>query len=165
MPQSPSPPVSHDPPRGMEPLLRVAARFGLAGIANTAIGLSVIAGLEFGLGLTPAAANLGGYLVGWGLSYVLNRKLVFRSVAGHSTTAWRYVAAVLVAFAANQAVVALAHRVLALDWVAALPLPTALGALGAQLSGMVCYTGLVFVFCRWWVFADRSAAYGQNELR
>ncbi len=58
-----------------------------------------------------------------------------------------------------------AHRVLALDWVAALPLPTALGALGAQLSGMVCYTGLVFVFCRWWVFADRSAAQGQNELR
>jgi len=138
-----------------EPLRRVAARFALAGLLNTALGFSVILGLEFGLGFAPAAANLGGFLAGWITSYVLNRRMVFRTTQGHASTAWRYLAVVAAAFAANQAMLRLTPAVLhALGD----PLPPVVAALFAQLSGMACYTGLVFVLCRVWVFAHRPAA-------
>ena len=129
-------------------LIGLLARFGLAGLANTIVGFAVIMGLEFGLKLDPALANAGGYAVGLVLGFVLNRGFVFRSDAGGGAAA-RYLLAFAFAFLVNQAVLAAAHAVLG----QAGPMKVA-----AQLSGMVVYTGLMFLVCRYWVFTRDANA-------
>jgi putative flippase GtrA len=124
-------------------LAALIARFGLAGLVNTAIGFAVIAALDVGLHVSPALANAAGYLVGMGVGFVLNRRFVFKSQASARATAPRYIAVVLAAFALNQ---------LILRGVGASLGQGALPHLAAQLAGMAVYTLAVFVACRFWVF-------------
>lgn len=56
----------------------VVVRYALVGLLNTAVGYVLILGLQFGAGLPATMANLGGFCVGWLLSFVLNRRLAFR---------------------------------------------------------------------------------------
>ena len=63
------------------PTIALLARFGLVGMINTAVGLSIIAVLDLGLRVPPALANAAGYLVGICVSFVLSRRFVFRSRA------------------------------------------------------------------------------------
>lgn len=121
------------------------SRFGLAGVVNTAVGFAVIASLDIGLHLAPALANAAGYLVGVGVSFVLNRRFVFRSEAAWRRTAPRYLAVVAAAFVLNQLVLRVANAGLGAG---------ALQHLVAQLAGMATYTLTVFAACRWWVFGS-----------
>jgi len=124
-------------------LIALVARFGLAGVVNTAIGFAVIAGLDVGLHVSPPLANAAGYLVGMGSGFVLNRWFVFKSHVAARATAPRYIAVVIAAFALNQ---------LILRAVGASVGPGALPHLVAQLAGMAAYTLAVFLACRFWVF-------------
>jgi putative flippase GtrA len=119
------------------------ARFGLAGLLNTAIGFAVIAVLDAGLGLPPALANAAGYAVGMAVGFVLNRGFVFRSRTALPAAGLRYLIAAAGAFALNQGVLRVAGL--------------ALGNgrpqhLAAQLMAMAAYTVTLFFLCRVWVF-------------
>lgn len=127
----------------------LVSRFGLAGVANTTIGFGLIAALDVGLHLPPALANAAGYLVGVGVSFVLNRRFVFRSDRAWRATAPRYATVVAVAFVLNQLVLEFAHRALG---------PGAPQHLAAQLAGMATYTATVFAACRWWVFRPETSS-------
>jgi putative flippase GtrA len=127
----------------MRDALRLIARFGLAGLVNTAVGFAVIVVLDLILNIPPPIANAGGYAVGVAVGFILNRSFVFRSRAALPSTGLRYAGAALAAFALNQAILHLAG--------------SALGAgaperLAAQLMAMAAYSVALFGFCRLWVF-------------
>lgn len=122
-------------------------RYGVAGVGNTAVGLSVILVLDLGLRIPPAAANALGYVAGVASGFLLSRFFVFRTGRGGST-GLRYVLAVALAFAANQ---------LALLVVGAVTPDAPLWRAAAQVSGLVTYTVLLFVLSALWVFRERPA--------
>jgi putative flippase GtrA len=137
---------------GLDPHLRqvwILVRFGLAGLVNTAVGFSIIAALDLGLHVAPHLANAAGYAVGVAIGFVLNRGFVFKSDGHIGRTGVKYLVAVAVAFVANQAVLA-----------GVLPVygASALGRLGAQLTGMATYTLLLFALCKGWVFRSAKTA-------
>ncbi len=119
------------------------ARFGLAGLLNTAVGVAVIALLDPVMGLPPPLANAVGYAVGVSVGFVLNRGFVFRSRTGLPASGLRYLIAASGAFVLNQLVLHVAGL--------------ALGAgpvrhLAAQLMAMAAYSVAMFFLCRLWVF-------------
>jgi putative flippase GtrA len=125
----------------------VAARFGLAGIANTAFGLAVILGLELGLGLERHLANAAGYAAGALLGMLLHRRFVFVGAVDEKGLRLRYFTALLAAFAVNQAVLTAG---------AALLPASGLGRTAAQLFALASYTATQFLLMRLWVFRTRS---------
>lgn len=125
-----------------ETLLQVG-RFGLAGLANTAIGFAVIVALDPGLGVHPALANAAGYAVGMAVGFVLNRGFVFRSRTGVAASGARYALAAFVAFALNQGVLRAAGLALGAG---------AIQHIAAQLAAMGSYSVALFLLCRLWVF-------------
>ena len=124
-------------------LVLLMTRYGVVGLLNTAISLTVIMSLEWALGTAPALANAAGYGVGLISAFVLSRRYVFKSASGSRTTAPRYLLTVAMGFCLNQLVLAAAGRMLG---------GGALNHLIAQVCGMVSYTVSVFVVCRYWVF-------------
>ena len=133
----------------MTGVVALLARFGLAGLVNTAIGLSVIAALDLGLHVDPHIANAVGYAGGLATGYVLNRMFVFRSRGDVGVTGLKYLAAVAVAFTVNQGVLAVVGPLFG-----AAPL----GRLAAQVTAMASYTLLTFLLCRLWVFRAPAKA-------
>jgi len=133
---------------GLDPALEELARFfrfGLAGVANTLVGLGVIATLDLGLHLRPAIANAVGYAVGIGLSFVLSHQFVFRSQQPAKAAAPQFLISAAIAFAMNQAALAVAGHLLGGD--------PAL-RLAAQICGMSVYTLVLFVLGRFWIFRE-----------
>lgn len=131
-------------------LLLSAFRYALAGAVNTFVGLAVIIGLQEGLQIEPHLANAAGYAVGVIVSFVLSRFFVFRNHTGRRGAVPRYLAAVAVAFVANQAMLTLARGVL--------PIEQHIWAVAAQVSGLVTYTATLFLLCRFWVFPAPKVA-------
>ena len=133
---------------GSDPLWNELARFirfGLAGAANTLVGLGIIAALDLGLHVRPAIANAVGYAIGIALSFVLSRQFVFRSRQPAKTTAPRFLISAAIAFAVNQAVLAAAGHLLGGD-------PALRFA--AQVCAMCSYTLTLFLLGRFWIFKD-----------
>ena len=91
------------------------------------------------MGLRPAWANAGGYLIGWTASFILARNYVFGNNQSWTSTGPRYVTAALGAFLANQTVLEIATRV-------------ANHLVIAQLVAVTVYTISLFFACRFWVF-------------
>lgn len=90
-------------------------RFGLTGLANSAVGWAVIfAGLW--AGMSGQAANAVGFGVGLVLSFTLNRRFVF-GVTGkvRAPEFLRFLAAFAIAYGANLAVLFAAESVLGAD--------------------------------------------------
>jgi putative flippase GtrA len=132
------------------------SRFALAGVANTALGLLVIAALDLGLGVNPHLANAAGYAAGLALSFQLNRRFVFRATASLRETGPRFVVAALCAFALNQIVLVAAQHLLgASDPARAI----------AQLFAVATYTVTLFLICRFWAFETRPRPEGQFHDR
>ena len=125
------------------PLLGQLSRVGLAGIANTGIGLAVILALDLGLGIHPQAANAAGFAIGIAVSFALSRGFVFRHRGAIGPAGARYAAARAAAFLLNQGVLAIA------GWVLGDGGPA---RIAAQLAAMSAYTLSLFVLCRLWVF-------------
>jgi putative flippase GtrA len=89
-------------------------RFLLVGLLNTAVGYAVILGLQYGIGMDRRLANVGGYLIGGMVSYVLNRRYTFASERAHAQALPRFALAALACFGLNLAVLEFASGVLAL---------------------------------------------------
>ncbi len=132
-----------------------ALRYGVAGVANTLIGLSIILALDVVLHVDPHIANAVGYAVGVCVSFVLSKLFVFKARRAARSAPLRYAVAVAIAFALNQGVLTLAHRVLP---------PGALFDVAAQGAAVASYTAVLFLLSHFWVFAhrpttDRDAAW------
>jgi len=133
---------------GLDPALEELARFfrfGLAGVANTLVGLGIIAALDIGLHVRPAIANAVGYAVGIALSFILSRQFVFRSRRPARMAAPRFLISAAISFVLNQAALAIAGHLLGGD--------PAL-RLAAQICGMCVYTLTLFVLGRFWIFRE-----------
>jgi putative flippase GtrA len=125
-------------------------RFATVGVINTLLTLAIIY-LLMHLGVDYRGANLAGYLVGFVVSFVLNRNWTFTH-RGHwlgSFARWIVVAAV--AYGGNLATVVMLHQWLGID------------AHLAQLGGMPVYTLLSYVGGRYFAFTAPPAA--SEEMR
>jgi putative flippase GtrA len=117
-------------------------RFGIVGVANTAVGCIIIYVLESGCGLDPLLANAGCFAVGIGLSFLFNRGFVFKTRSNSVRTFGRYGAAVVLAFGLNQLTLAALTR----GWfVVAHPFL-------AQGIAFAVYSTTCFILFRLWVF-------------
>jgi len=130
-------------------LVGLLARFGLAGLVNTAVGLAIIVALDPGLGVAPALANAVGYIVGGVVGFILNRRYVFRSERTIGASGPRYALAAAAAFALNQGTLRLAGLMLGAG---------ALQHVAAQLCGMAMFSTTLFLLCRAWVFKPPAAS-------
>jgi len=120
-------------------LLRQLIGFAGVGVVNTVVGVAVIVGAHRLLGWGPLASNAAGYAVGFVLSYVLHRRVTFRSSAPTARSLPRYALVLAAGYAANVAVL------LAL---LALGAPFAL----AQLAALITFSALVFAGSRAFAF-------------
>ena len=120
-------------------------RFGLTGLANSAVGWAVIfGGLWAGLG--GLAANAAGYAVGLALSFTLNRRFVFGvtgAVRGREVA--KFLAAFAVAYGVNVAVLRAVQPVLGADS----PL--------AQLPALAAYVVIFFALSQFFVFRPAAS--------
>lgn len=118
---------------------RVAA-FSLVGVANTAVGVSIIAiaGL---VGAGAVVANILGYAAGLLVSFVLNSRITFQKRRVDWYTVLRFLGAFAIAFLVNIAVVLVVTEVLKLHGV----LPS--------LVGVPFFTAIFYVLCEYWVFS------------
>jgi putative flippase GtrA len=124
------------------------ARFGGVGVVTTLVGGAVIMTLDVGLHLDRRLANTVGFVVGVGLSFLLQGRFVFRGEGRREGLVWRYLVAIATAFAVNQGVLGLAGAVLP---------QAAYGRATAQLLAMGSYTVTQFVLLRLWVFRPAKA--------
>lgn len=114
-------------------------RYAVSGLANTALGLGVIFALHGWAGLGVVPSNVVGYLLGWILSYGLNRNWTFAHRGDMRRSFPAFIALVLGAFLVNIALVS--------------GLTSAgLTFLVAQLAGAFCYSLIVFIGSRHVVF-------------
>lgn len=76
-------------------------KFGLTGLANTLIGMSVIFIAWHFFGFSDLAANLLGYGVGFMCSYAINRVWTFSHRGSMGRSFWRFALVCAVAYIAN----------------------------------------------------------------
>jgi len=118
-------------------------RYAGSGALNTIAGFAVIFAL-MALGFSPYIANIGGYLVGFILGFVVSKKFVFRSNGHFVGESIRYLIAFLICFSLNLMALNLAL--------------TQINAFAAQIIAAVIYTGSMYLFTRWFVFSGGMPA-------
>ena len=123
-----------------------ALRYGVAGVANTLVGLTIILALDVGLHVDPHIANAVGYAVGVCVSFALSKLFVFKARRAARSAPLRYGVAVAAAFALNQGVLTLARLVLPQG---------ALFDVAAQGAAVASYTAALFLLSHFWVFAHQ----------
>ena len=128
-------------------LLDQALRYGVAGLANMALGYGVILMVEFGLNQSHLVANFAGYVAGFALGFVLSRGFVFGATSNAKTSGPKYIAAVCGAYALN---------LLVLEATRAIAPQNDLARAATQLMAMGGYSVTLFTLSRYWVFADAS---------
>lgn len=119
-------------------------RFLLVGVANTALGLSVIYFSMYVLGLGVLPANALGYGCGIVLSFVLNRNWTFSHAGSQWPALIRFLAVTAVAYGANVLAVLLARRL-------------GLNGYLAQLCGTPVYTAVGYLGSRYFAFRASAA--------
>lgn len=127
-------------------MLRSAFRFGIVGLANTAVGLAVIA-LLLTLGAGDWIANAVSYAVGLCLSFMLNRHWTFGmrgSIASREVVS--FLAVFAASYAANVMVLAAMRKFGFTE------------SLLGQAAAMVAYSVTFFLLSRRFVFAGSPAA-------
>jgi putative flippase GtrA len=128
-------------------MIALLTRFSLVGLANSIIGLAIIAILDLGFHMRPAAANAVAFACGISVSFFLTRSLVFRVRTDVARRAWKYILAMIFAFLLNQFVLLVTGQVLGAGSVA---------HLAAQLMALAAYTVTNFVLCHYWVFSEKN---------
>lgn len=121
----------------------LVARFLAGGAFNTACGFAAIL-LLGAAGLSPAAANAGGFAIGLAISFAVNRRFVFRARGVPGAEFGRYLVAFLIAYVVNLAVLEALLRF------THLPTPV------AQLVAVAAYALAMFLLCKSVVFRDRG---------
>lgn len=123
--------------------LRQIGRFAASGVANTAIGLSVILALHEWAGMGLIAANVLGYGIGLGLSFTLNRRWTFDHRGPVAASACRFGAVVLAGFCTN---LLITYALIGAGLAYAV----------AQAGGVVSYSILTFIGFRHVAFPDHA---------
>lgn len=121
-------------------------RFVSVGLVNTLAGLAFIYGARE-LGLGEVSANATGYVLGLALSFALNRRWTFEHRGPVLSRALRFGVVVLLAWAANLAVLLGLMR-------------AGVSAAWAQATAVLPYAAISYVGCRWWVFPERTDCQG-----
>lgn len=129
--------------RDLRRTLREMLAFGLVGVVNTLVGYAVIYTCMLALGMGAVASNVAGYAVGLCCSFVLNRRLTFRSGGSARAELLRFLATFLVAYAINLLILLLCIERLGVPPVY------------AQVVAGVGYTAVFFVLSKWFVFRPR----------
>jgi len=113
-------------------------RYAGSGALNTLAGFAVIFAL-MALGFSPYTANIGGYLVGFVLGFVVSKKFVFRSNGHFVGESMRYLLAFLICFGLNLIALKLALKLT--------------NAFAAQAIAALVYTATMFLLTRCFVFS------------
>jgi putative flippase GtrA len=121
-----------------------ALRFAATGAINTLLCLSVIVSLESLFGVGDVLANLTGYSVGLGTSFLLNRRWTFESNDRWMPALLRFLGVFAGAYLLNIAVVLGLLRAGLNDYL-------------AHVGGMPFYTAAFYIGCRYLVFSSRTA--------
>ncbi|MEM1101382.1 MAG: GtrA family protein [Pseudomonadota bacterium] len=116
-------------------------RYGVTGIANTALGYGLTLACVYALGASILVANIVGYSAGWCLSYALNKRWTFAHRGALGRTALLFAGLVALAFTGN---VLLTYALVG----AGLAYPV------AQILGAASYSIAVFAGLKWMVFAS-----------
>ena len=124
--------------------LQQIARFGAVGLLNTGLGLAAIYGSMFLFHASAEMANMLGYAAALCLSFHLNKRWTFASARPMGEAAPRVGAVIAIAWLVNLAVVSLSAR-------------SGMNAYLAQLCGVVPYTILCFLGCRFFVFSPAAS--------
>lgn len=118
-----------------------AAKYGVAGVLNTVVGLAVIY-LCMVLGVGDVLANAIGYGVGLACSFLLNARWTFAYRSPRGATAARFLLVVALAYLANLLTLLAARDTWGVD------------SRIAQLLGVMVYAGIGF-------FGSRVYAFGR----
>ena len=125
------------------PLARQFSAFFGVGLAAAVVHFGILIALVEGWRWDPVAATLQGYLWGGVVSYVLNRRLTYRSDRPHAEATWRFAAVALIGFLLTGAFMRVFAHGLALPY----------------LLAQVVTTGIVLVWSflanKAWTFAGR----------
>ncbi|MEJ8847068.1 GtrA family protein [Variovorax rhizosphaerae] len=120
-------------------------RFAAVGVLNTAVGYAVIFGCMYLLGLSAVVSNVLGFAVGLVISYVMNRRFTFRSVASAPREMLRFVLIFLLAYFCNLGVLLLLIKSVGMHE----------GI--AQVPAGIVYFGISFILNKYYVFARVAA--------
>ncbi len=81
--------------------------YGWIGVVTAVAHYAILIGLvEFG-GIAPVRATLAGFIVGAGVSYMLNRRYTFTTERSHAEAGWRFLVIAGLGFCATWALMAL----------------------------------------------------------
>lgn len=115
-------------------------RFVIVGVVNTLVGLGIIYGCKYFLGMGDLAANVAGYAVGLTVSFVLNSSWTFEYRGPQLAAAIRFLAVFAVSYLLNLAtVMGLIHL-------------AAVNGYIAQAAGMPVYTVCFYLLSRSYAF-------------
>jgi putative flippase GtrA len=133
-----------DGPSGwLRSLLRLKLlRFLMVGLANTALGLSVIYFAKLVLRLDDVVANAMGYALGLLASYALNSAWTFDYRGRNVTAIGKFLAAFLISYGVNLLTV----------WCL---IQASVNSYVAQAAGIPPYTLCFYLLCRLIVFRDK----------
>jgi putative flippase GtrA len=125
------------------PLARQFVRFSGVGLVAAVAHFGVLIALVEGTGMDAVHAALAGFVAGGMVSYVLNRRLTYRSDRPHREATWRFGAVAVVGFLLTWALMAAFTRGLGVPY------------LPAQLvtTGIVLFW--TFVANKLWTFSER----------
>ena len=125
-------------------------RFLVVGTVNTMAGLTVIWVLQELAGSGHVIANLGGYVIGVSVSFILNKRWSFSFRGAHVPAFLRFLLVFGIAYSTNLLIV-----------VAVMSLAGST-SFWFQLCGAIPYTALFYIGCRWYVF--RGSGPGEARL-
>ncbi len=128
-----------------------ALKFGLVGVANTALGLAVILASMSLLGLSPVLANVVGYAAGLCLSFYVNSRWTFGHRASAGTAA-RFTLAFGVSYLMNVAVLLIGLHVFEAS------------AVTAQVFAVVTYSVVFFVLSKGFVYTNENNRSGPSSV-
>jgi putative flippase GtrA len=125
------------------PLARQFATFSGVGLVAAVAHFGVLIALVEGTGMDAVRAALAGFIAGAVVSYVLNRRLTYRSDRPHREATWRFAVVAVVGFL--------------LTWAFMAAFTRGLGA--PYLPAQLATTGIVlfwtFVANKLWTFSER----------
>lgn len=128
----------------LTPLILQMLRFGAVGVLNTAVGLTAICVFMYFFHADPVSANVLGYVVGFSVSFWLNKLWTFESSHKISNVLPRYAGVIVAAFLVNLTIVSVSTGYLACN------------PYLSQIFGIIAYTILSFTWCRVYVFPQTS---------
>jgi putative flippase GtrA len=115
-------------------------KFLLVGVVNTLIGLSVIWAMKELTRASDTTANITGYAVGVTLSFLLNKRWTFGFSGESAASLLRFLIVFAAAYMANLATVLTLIEMMRLD------------SFWCQALGVIPYSALLYLGCRWYVF-------------